>query len=78
LREEDGLTLGRFGKGVVIVALLLVAAVKVGGETVSALPFSVKEEKGSDPFNPTRRFTRGGAASRYHMLETFPLQRNAN
>ena len=37
-----------------------VMSIKVNGEAVSALPFSMKEEKGSDPFNPTRRFTREG------------------
>jgi hypothetical protein len=37
-----------------------VITIKVNGEAVSALPFSMKEEKGTDPFNPTRRFTREG------------------
>jgi len=37
-----------------------VMAIKVNDEVVSALPFSMKEEKGTDPFNPTRRFTREG------------------
>jgi hypothetical protein len=37
-----------------------VIAIKVNDEVVSALPFSMKEEKGADPFNPTRRFTREG------------------
>lgn len=34
--------------------------IQVDGETVSTLPFSMREEKGTDPFNPTRRFTREG------------------
>lgn len=37
-----------------------VITIKVNGEAVSALPFSMREEKGTDPFNPTRRFTREG------------------
>jgi hypothetical protein len=37
-----------------------VITIKVNDEVVSALPFSMKEEKGTDPFNPTRRFTREG------------------
>ncbi|HYP52317.1 MAG TPA: hypothetical protein VEQ42_02190 [Pyrinomonadaceae bacterium] len=37
-----------------------VITIKVNGEAVSALPFSMKEERGTDPFNPTRRFTREG------------------
>ena len=37
-----------------------VITIKVNDDTVSALPFSMKEEKGTDPFNPTRRFTREG------------------
>ena len=37
-----------------------VITVKVNDEAVSALPFSVREEKGTDPFNPTRRFPREG------------------
>ncbi|HEV2705115.1 MAG TPA: hypothetical protein VGV59_04275 [Pyrinomonadaceae bacterium] len=37
-----------------------VITIKVNGEAVSVLPFSMKEEKSSDPFNPTRRFTREG------------------
>ena len=37
-----------------------VIRIKVNDEVVSALPFSMKEERGTDPFNPTRRFTREG------------------
>lgn len=37
-----------------------VITIKVNDEVVSSLPFSMKEEKGTDPFNPTRRFTREG------------------
>jgi hypothetical protein len=37
-----------------------VITIKVNDEVISALPFSMREEKGADPFNPTRRFTREG------------------
>lgn len=37
-----------------------VMAIKVDDQAVTSLPFSMKEEKGTDPFNPTRRFTREG------------------
>jgi hypothetical protein len=37
-----------------------VIMIQVDGETISALPFSMREERSTDPFNPTRRFTREG------------------
>jgi hypothetical protein len=37
-----------------------IMAIKVNGEAVTSLPFSMKEEAGADPFNPKRRFTREG------------------
>jgi hypothetical protein len=47
-----------------------VATVKVNGEAVSTLPFSMREEKGTDPFNPTRRFIREGAWRELGFLST--------
>lgn len=38
-----------------------VMQVVVDGQTVTAMPFTLKEETGSDPFNPGRRFVRDGA-----------------
>jgi hypothetical protein len=35
-------------------------AVKVGDQTVTSLPFSIKEEKSQDPYNPKKRFLREG------------------
>ncbi len=37
-----------------------VMAVKLGGETITALPFSLKEQVTSDPFNPGRKYVRDG------------------
>lgn len=37
-----------------------VMSVKVGGETVTTLPFSLKEQSSTDPFNPGRKFVREG------------------
>ena len=38
-----------------------VMTVKVGNEVVTRLPFSLKLEKGNDPFNPQQRYVRDGA-----------------
>lgn len=35
-------------------------AVKVGGETITSMPFSLKEDVNSDPFNPGKKFVRDG------------------
>ena len=37
-----------------------VMAVKIAGETVTSVPFSLREEVNSDPFNPGRKFVRDG------------------
>jgi hypothetical protein len=37
-----------------------VMAVRVGDHTVTTLPFSLREEKSQDPYNPKRRFLREG------------------
>ncbi|HEU4509845.1 MAG TPA: hypothetical protein VFR78_16545 [Pyrinomonadaceae bacterium] len=37
-----------------------VMAVKLGNETVTTLPFSLKLEASNDPFNPTKKFVRDG------------------
>lgn len=37
-----------------------VMAVKLGGETITALPFSLKEQVSNDPFNPGKKFVRDG------------------
>jgi len=37
-----------------------VAAVIVDGQTITSMPFTLKEENSSDPFNPVKRFARGG------------------
>lgn len=38
-----------------------VMAVKIGNETITKLPFSLKEQVNSDPFNPGKTFVREGA-----------------
>src|SRR4026208_1794987 len=38
-----------------------VMAVKLGNETITTLPFSLKQEAGSDPFNPSKKFVRDGS-----------------
>jgi hypothetical protein len=38
-----------------------VISIRLNGETVSTLAFSMREEKSADPFNPKRSFTREGA-----------------
>lgn len=40
-----------------------VMAVKLGGETITTLPFSLKQEVSSDPFNPSKKFVRDGSWS---------------
>ncbi len=37
-----------------------VMSIKVGGKTVTSLPFSMKVESSGDPFNPRKNFTREG------------------
>lgn len=37
-----------------------VMAVKLGNETITTLPFSLKQEVSSDPFNPSKKFVRAG------------------
>jgi hypothetical protein len=37
-----------------------VMAVRVGGETITTLPFSLRQQGGSDPFNPVQKFVRDG------------------
>src|SRR6185295_13068451 len=37
-----------------------VMTVKVGNETITTLPFSLKQEVSSDPFNPSKKFVRDG------------------
>ena len=50
-----------------------VMSVKLGGEVITRLPFSLKEEKGNDPFNPQRRFIREGAW-RDHAFISAPIE----
>ena len=38
-----------------------VMAVKLGNETITTLPFSLKQEVSSDPFNPSKKFVRDGS-----------------
>ena len=38
-----------------------VMAVKLGNETITTLPFSLKQDVSSDPFNPAKKFVREGA-----------------
>ena len=37
-----------------------VMSVKIGGETITTLPFSLREQASTDPFQPGRKFVRGG------------------
>jgi hypothetical protein len=37
-----------------------VMAVKLGGEVITQMPFSLKEERNNDPYNPQTRFVREG------------------
>ncbi len=37
-----------------------VMAVRIGGETITTLPFSLKEQVSNDPFNPGKKFVRDG------------------
>src|SRR4030095_9952548 len=37
-----------------------VMAVRLGNETITTLPFSLKQEVSSDPFNPSKKFVRDG------------------
>lgn len=37
-----------------------VMAVRVGSETITTLPFSLRQQVGSDPFNPVQKFVRDG------------------
>jgi hypothetical protein len=41
-----------------------VMAVKIGNETITKLPFSLKEQVSSDPFNPGKTFIRDGPMAR--------------
>jgi len=36
-------------------------AVRLGNETITTLPFSLKQEVSSDPFNPSKKFVRDGS-----------------
>lgn len=45
-------------------------AVRAGGETLTTLPFSLKEEVNSDPFNPGRKFVRSGPWSDLAFFST--------
>ena len=45
-----------------------VMSVKIGGEEITAVPFSMKQEKNPDPFNPTQRFVRTGPWSDFAYL----------
>ena len=38
-----------------------VMAVKLGNETITTLPFSLKQEVSTDPFNPSKKFVRDGS-----------------
>jgi hypothetical protein len=38
-----------------------VMAVRLGNETITTLPFSLKQDVSSDPFNPSKKFVREGA-----------------
>ena len=40
-----------------------VMAVRLGNETITTLPFSLKLEVSSDPFNPSKKFVRDGSWS---------------
>ena len=37
-----------------------VMAVRLGNETITSLPFSLKQEVSSDPFNPSKKYVRAG------------------
>jgi hypothetical protein len=37
-----------------------IMSVVLGGQTITSMPFTLREETNSDPFNPGKRFVRGG------------------
>ena len=45
-------------------------AVKIGGETITTLPFSLKEQVDNDPFNPGKKFVRDGLWSDLAFFST--------
>lgn len=45
-------------------------AVRIGGETITTLPFSLKEQVSSDPFNPGKKFVRDGPWSDLAFFST--------
>src|SRR5688572_13600631 len=47
-----------------------VMAVKIGSETITALPFTLKEEVSGDPFKPGKSFVRDGAWKDLAFLST--------
>lgn len=45
-------------------------AVRLGGETITTLPFSLREQVNSDPFNPGKKFVRDGPWSDLAFFST--------
>ena len=49
-----------------------VMSVIVGGQTITSMPFSLREENSSDPFNPVKRFVRDGSWRDLGYLSVVP------
>src|SRR6185436_14629693 len=47
-------------------------SVIVDGQTITAIPFSLKEENNADPFNPGKRFLRGGPFGDFAYFSVVP------
>ena len=47
-------------------------SVIVDGQTISSLPFTLKEENSADPFNPGKRFVRDGPFGEFAYFSVLP------
>ncbi len=54
-----------------------VITVRAGGETLTALPFTLKEENSADPFNPKKRYVREGPWAELAYLSN-PVSESVN
>ncbi|HEX3083254.1 MAG TPA: hypothetical protein VHP99_01925, partial [Pyrinomonadaceae bacterium] len=49
-----------------------VVSVIVDGQTITSMPFTLREETNSDPFNPGKKFVRGGPFADYAYFSVVP------
>jgi hypothetical protein len=49
-----------------------IMSVIVDGQTITSMPFTLREETNSDPFNPGKKFVRGGPFADYAYFSVVP------